>query len=78
MITEYQILIIRNWNCAHSMALEAYGRRDTETVDAIIEAMQYRAARWHNGERQAAVEKELENCVNVREFLAKELFLNDI
>lgn len=77
MITEYQILIIRNWNCAHSMACEAYSRRDTETVDAIIQAMQYRAARWNNGERQAAVEKELENCINVREVLAKELFTNE-
>lgn len=70
-LTHFHYAIIRNWNCAHTMACEAYRRRDMATVNAVIEAMQIRAA-GNNADRQAAVEKELEHCIEVREILAGE------
>lgn len=70
-LTQFHYAVIRNWNCAHTMACEAYRLGDMAMLNAVIEAMEIRASR-DNGERQAAVEKELENCIQVREILTGE------
>jgi hypothetical protein len=42
-------------------------------VIAVVEALTIRAGFFDNGERQAAVEKELELCIETRNVLAVEL-----
>jgi hypothetical protein len=73
VFTTFHDSIIRNWNCGHTMACNAYRNRDLKTVIAVVEALTIRAGFFDNGERQAAVEKELELCIETRNVLAVEL-----